>query len=315
MGEGAAYVLVTGGNGYVGSHVVAELARDHSAPWREVRALVRSDAGAARVRALGGVPVYGDLLDGAEGRWRDVAAGASWVVHCAQPKKQDDFATARLAMDRQLVEALAPGRVRRAVLVYGTSYYGRTLPGEIVDETMAERRPVGFGQAFEPCVAMMRAAGRRGLDAVAAFVGGPYGSGAWFVRMYAQAIACGEPIPMREPAPLWPLVHIEDTARALSFLLRVDAARLDAVGREVIVATQEAESLDALVTGIAARLGQPARIAHVDVERLRALLPPSAFPFLSADLAHRATRLGELGFTWNHPRLAEGMAGIDLASG
>ena len=50
-------IFVTGGSGYIGRAVVAELRRRG----HHVAALVRSDAAAATVRALGAEPVHGSL--------------------------------------------------------------------------------------------------------------------------------------------------------------------------------------------------------------------------------------------------------------
>jgi dihydroflavonol-4-reductase len=52
-------VFITGASGFVGGAVLRHLVADG----REVRALVRDEDGAARVRAAGATPVYGDLFD------------------------------------------------------------------------------------------------------------------------------------------------------------------------------------------------------------------------------------------------------------
>jgi nucleoside-diphosphate-sugar epimerase len=69
-------VLVTGGSGLVGSHVIAAL----RAAGRPVRALVRERATAA-VTALDAEPVLGDVTD--EAAWRRAAAGVQGIVHAA----------------------------------------------------------------------------------------------------------------------------------------------------------------------------------------------------------------------------------------
>ncbi|WP_312320219.1 NAD-dependent epimerase/dehydratase family protein [Stenotrophomonas sp.] len=69
-------IFLTGGSGYVGRNLIRRLRRDGHV----VRALVRSDAAATTVQALGAQPVRGDLLD------PDIAQammGCAAVVHAA----------------------------------------------------------------------------------------------------------------------------------------------------------------------------------------------------------------------------------------
>lgn len=69
-------VLVTGGSGLVGSHVIVAL----RAAGRPVRALVRAHASAA-VRALGAEAAIGDVTDA--DAWRRAGAGVRGIVHAA----------------------------------------------------------------------------------------------------------------------------------------------------------------------------------------------------------------------------------------
>jgi len=69
-------VLVTGGSGLVGSHVLEAL-RSRGEP---VRALVRSES-RALVEAFGAEPVIGDVTDAET--WRRAAAGVRGIVHAA----------------------------------------------------------------------------------------------------------------------------------------------------------------------------------------------------------------------------------------
>lgn len=69
-------VFVTGGTGLVGAPVVAALRSRGD----EVDALVRDEAGAARMRALGACPVFGSIEDP---RVWDAVRGAGGVIHVA----------------------------------------------------------------------------------------------------------------------------------------------------------------------------------------------------------------------------------------
>jgi nucleoside-diphosphate-sugar epimerase len=304
------FVLVSGGTGFVGSRVVQQLLLDRDKnPWDEVKVLVRSDKSAERVRACGATPVPGDLLEPSDDGWRGAVAGASYVVHCAQPSR-GAAPELRSKMDEHLLSALDPRARARVVLVFGSSYYGRTLPGELGDETMRPRRPIGLGPLFEPGVRALDKAVRAGLDAVGAFVGAVYGPRSWFLRWYREAIVAGQPIPMCAPAPVWPYIHIDDCARAIELLVRVPRAQLDASGREVILAGDAPAGMDEFVTCVAEQLGKTPHFEWSDEAALRARLPPLVADYVCASMAHGNARLRSLGFACRYRDVREGVASL-----
>ncbi len=73
----SAAVFVTGGTGFVGEAILSRLLADG----RSVRALTRSDDGAARLKAWGAEPVRGDILDPAS--LRAAMDGCDIVYHVA----------------------------------------------------------------------------------------------------------------------------------------------------------------------------------------------------------------------------------------
>jgi nucleoside-diphosphate-sugar epimerase len=119
--------LVTGATGLVGSHVVERLLRDGV----EVRALARSDAAAAAAKALGAVPVRGDVLD--RERFEQAARGCAFVYHTAAAITPsggwESFRSLNIDGTRNAIAAASGAGARlvhlSSVAVYGTtSRYG-----------------------------------------------------------------------------------------------------------------------------------------------------------------------------------------------
>lgn len=130
-----ATVFVTGGSGFIGSHLITRLVRDG----HDVRALARSAEAARKVTEAGATPVRGDLRDAAT--LTEAAAGCDWAVHAAAqtPGGADRaaFETANVHGTRNVLAACA--KVPRFVHV-GTEAALRTgKPLVNVDETMPLR--------------------------------------------------------------------------------------------------------------------------------------------------------------------------------
>lgn len=140
-------VLVTGGSGLVGSHVIEAL-RSRGV---RVRAMVRP-AGASRaaVSALGAEPVTGDVTDPVA--WRAAAEGTRAIVHAAalvgQHASFDTFASVNVDGTRH---ACAAARAAGARLVHVSSVavYGRSTAYQAGREgrKVTEESPLG---AIEP---------------------------------------------------------------------------------------------------------------------------------------------------------------------
>jgi nucleoside-diphosphate-sugar epimerase len=305
-----AYVFVTGGTGFIGAAVVRTLiAGRPGKPWHEVRALARSEAAAEKLRAMGASPVTGSLDDDGGG-WPEVARGAAYVVHCAQPDIRTEDYSKRTRQEARLLAALDERSTSRAVMVYGSSYFG-TGPAP-VDERLEPRRPVGVGPFFEPAVTALRARVAAGLDGVAAYAGSVYGRGSWLLESYLKAIERGQAILMCDPPPVWPFMHLADCAEAIAVLLTIERARLDAVGRDVILADDAPASMERFVEAVGRAVGKAPPLRRLDAAALASAMPPLVAAYLSADMPHSNRRMRSLGVPLRYPTIEEGIAALGL---
>lgn len=130
-------VLVTGGSGLVGSHVIVAL----RAAGRPVRALVRAPS-REKVIALGAEPAAGDVAD--EGAWRRAAAGVRGIVHAAalvmQRASYEEYERVNVGGTRL---AVAAARAAGAPLVHVSSVavYGGTTAYQATPEVRDEDYP------------------------------------------------------------------------------------------------------------------------------------------------------------------------------
>jgi NADH dehydrogenase len=104
-------ILVTGGTGFVGGHVVHELRRRE----HPVRCLVRNSRNASRVTAWGAEPALGDVTD--PGSLRQAAAGCETVVHLVAIRqgRAEEFRRVMVEGTRNLLSAAKEAGVGRFV--------------------------------------------------------------------------------------------------------------------------------------------------------------------------------------------------------
>jgi dihydroflavonol-4-reductase len=140
-------VLVTGGSGFVGGHVVLQLLR----AGHEVRTTVRSLAREPEVRATLQRAGAGaaDLLAffaadlGRDGGWAEAVAGCDYVMHVAsplpggEPKNPDDVIVPARDGTLRVLRAARDAGVKRVVFTStcGAIYYGHPPRKEPFDET------------------------------------------------------------------------------------------------------------------------------------------------------------------------------------
>ena len=284
-------VFVTGGTGYIGNSVVRELRRRSHV----VRALVRDEDKARRLRGLGIEPVIGDLHDA--DLLRREAAGADAIVHAAFAQAQDGVALERAALEAML-DALRPGRA----FVYTSGVW---LYGSRGDAVIAEDAPlnplalVAWRPAHEQFVLAQQGRSR----AVVIRPGIVYGDGGGIPGMMVAQARKGELRIVGDGENRWPTVRHD----ALAELYGAIVDRATASG--VYNATRGASVPYAEIARAASRAaGGDGDVDTVSLDEARAQLGGFA-DALASDLqidSSKATR--ELGWEPHRPTLLEELA-------
>jgi nucleoside-diphosphate-sugar epimerase len=142
-----AEVLVTGGSGFVGAHILVGLLRDGHRVRTTVRSLEREPLVRAMVKAGGAEP--GDALSffaadlGRDAGWREAVAGCDYVLHVASPlpakapAHEDEVIVPAREGTLRVLRASRDAGVKRVVLTSscGAVYYGHEPQTEPFDET------------------------------------------------------------------------------------------------------------------------------------------------------------------------------------
>jgi len=140
-------VLVTGGSGFVGAHVILQLVRAGHQVRTTVRNLTRESAVRAMLKAGGQEP--GDSLSffaadlESDAGWREATAGCDYVVHVASPipvnapKHEDELIVPARDGTLRVLRAARDASVKRVVMTStcGAIYYGHPPQKAPFDET------------------------------------------------------------------------------------------------------------------------------------------------------------------------------------
>ncbi|KAI1340626.1 putative NAD dependent epimerase/dehydratase [Xylariaceae sp. FL0016] len=204
-------LFMTGGSGYIGSRIVTfALAEGY-----EVRSLSRSAANDAKIRALGGVPVRGDLH--AVDVLRAEAAAADVVINLADAWMQhrDDYGKV-VEIDRAAVQAMAAGlrgTEKPLIITSGTALAKPDPEGGETDENAEEvENPLnGRWRCEGNGLALAEQGVRVCAVRLAPYVYGRGGSGVrLFMGMFAKM---GEVCYIGDGAVQTSVVHVDDAAR------------------------------------------------------------------------------------------------------
>ncbi|WP_101946992.1 NAD-dependent epimerase/dehydratase family protein [Mycobacterium sp. 3519A] len=269
-------VFVTGGSGYIGKSLIAELVRQGHA----VSALARADASSEFVAGLGASPVRGGLTD------LDVlnhaAADAEAVIHLAQASTgAEDLAAAEAMLD-----GIGGGTY---VHTGGTWVYGDT--SGVVDETAPWNPPtlVAWRKPVEEAVLGRAAEGGRPVIVQPGLV---YGGDNRLIDVFFTA-------PGRESRSVkyigdgtnhWALVHIDDLATLY-------VAALDAKSGSVYIGVGGVNpTAKEVATAVSHGAGMEGRIESLTLDEARQQMGPIAEAFALDQQLTPARARDELGW-------------------
>jgi len=285
-------IFVTGGSGYIGRAIVAELRRRG----HHVGALVRSDAAAATVRALGAEAVHGSLdsLDVIELAAREHDA----TVYAASALPPDGPAREAKVLDVLL--RVAPND-HALVYTSGAWVYGDR--GDAVVDEEAPVKPiamVAWRVAHEERVLAGRA---RGIRAVVIRPTAVYGEGGGLI---GRLVASANPGPLRvvgDGANRWSTVRVDALAELYAAAVEQSAANgiYNAINGAPVPYIEIARAASRAAGGNGA-------IEHLTLENARAAMGPLADAF-ALDLqvtSEKARR--ELGWNPHRPTVLEELA-------
>jgi nucleoside-diphosphate-sugar epimerase len=282
-------VALTGGTGFVGSHILAEL----QANGHQVTALVRGDAEAERVAALGATAAVVDLYD--RPAVAKIFSGADGAVHTASP---GDATSADL--DSAVVDAAldAFGTTGKPYLhISGVWVYGSN---QSIREDSPRNSPamVAWKEPIERRI--LDANGLRGVVIVSSVAYGDGGGGVPGVLLGSPRDAAGNLIMLGTGQQHWSTVHVSDLANFFRRVLENEAA-----GGYYVLGNGLNPTVAELTEAAAVAVGAPGAVAGSD-EEARARLGDYFAEVLLLDQSTPAARArSELDWQPTRPGLVD----------
>jgi nucleoside-diphosphate-sugar epimerase len=282
-------VTLTGSTGFIGSHILAEL-QEHG---HEVTALVRDDAQADRVAAMGATPSVVDLYDTAA--VSSEFSSADGAIHTASP---GDATSANL--DSAVVDAATgafAGTGKPYLHVSGEWIYGDNTA---ITEESPIKAPamVAWKEPIERRV--LDAAGMRGVVVVSGVAYGDAGGGIPGLLLGSPRDEAGNLIMLGTGQQHWSTVHVADLADFFRRALEDESA-----GGRYVVGDGSNPTVAELTEAAAVAAGGSGAVAGSDDEA-RARLGDYFAEVLLLDQGTDAARArAELDWNPSHPGLAD----------
>jgi nucleoside-diphosphate-sugar epimerase len=282
-------VTLTGSTGFIGSHILAGL-QEHG---HEVTALVRDDAQADRVAAMGATPSVVDLYDTAA--VSSEFSSADGAIHTASP---GDATSANL--DSAVVDAATgafAGTGKPYLHVSGEWIYGDNTA---ITEESPIKAPamVAWKEPIERRV--LDAAGMRGVVVVSGVAYGDAGGGIPGLLLGSPRDEAGNLIMLGTGQQHWSTVHVADLADFFRRALEDESA-----GGRYVVGDGSNPTVAELTEAAAVAAGGSGAVAGSDDEA-RARLGDYFAEVLLLDQGTDAARArAELDWNPSHPGLAD----------
>lgn len=261
---GGRRVLLTGGSGFIGSHVAERLL----AEGRKLRCVVRASSDTSLLERLGAELVSGDLSDART--LSRAAEGCEEVVHCGALVSDwasvDEIKRVNVAATRALLEAAVAAGSERFLYVSSTDVYGH--PGFEVDERYEPRRFSNW-YAQSKLLAereVWRAAAGGAIDVTVlrpATVYGPRSVGV--IGEIGRALASGRMLLIDGGRRIAGLCHVENVCDLIALCLEDERARGEAFNASDELEVTWRTLTEDLAGGIGARrarLSMRYRLAH-----------------------------------------------------
>ena len=282
-------IALTGGNGYVGSHVLTNLV-SHG---HEVTALVRTDEEAEKVRARGAKPVVVDLYD--RPAVTRIFSAADGAVHTASPGDETsaDFES---AVTEAAVDAYG-NTGKPFVSISGVWVYGNNTD---IAEASLEDAPAMVAWKEPLKRRLLSQPGMRGVVITSGVVYGDGGGGMPGIILGSPTDSAGNLIMLGTGQQHWSTVHVADLAEVFRRVLENDSARgVYVVGNGLKPTVAE------LTEAAAVAVGAPGATPGSDDEA-RSRLGDWFAEVLLLDQGTRASRArAELGWEPTHAGLVE----------
>jgi nucleoside-diphosphate-sugar epimerase len=207
-------IALTGANGYVGSHVLAELV----SCGHEVTALVRNDEEAEKVRARGAKPAVVDLYD--RPGVTKVFSAADSAVHTASPGDETSADFESAVFDAAIAAYANSGKP--FVPISGVWVYGNNTE---ITEASPENAPALVAWKEPLQRRLFSQSGMRGVVITSSVVYGDGGGGMPGIILGSPRDAAGNLIMLGTGQQHWSTVHVADLADAFRRVLENESAR------------------------------------------------------------------------------------------
>lgn len=282
-------IALTGGTGFVGSHVLAELI-DHG---HEVTALVRTAADADVVGGRGATPEVVDLYD--RTAVTKLFSAADGAVHTASPGDATSAEFDAAVLDAAIDAYTTSGKP--FVPISGVWVYGDNTD---ITENSPIKAPALVAWKEAQRQRLLSQDGMRGVTVVSSVAYGDGGGGIPGILLGSPRDAAGNLVMLGSGSQHWSTVHVADLAAVFRLVLEDDSAR-----GTYVVGNGLTPTVAELTQAAADAVGAPGAVAGSDQEARERLGDYFAEVLLLDQATHAARARHELGWEPTHPGLVD----------